>query len=442
MSRRNAPSQNSQRQQHPPGTRAPALNRTPRNVTQSTNPPNTNNRFNPLRGVTRATPEGGGGAHIQTRLENANFFDQEANDQGDRSSEHGSRDSDEELGDPLRDDEGLYDVVWPVLRQTGPIARSTESLEALMVLDEDHLQLVNRIMLTPPDGQWRVSVIMMASIMQRLAITAAPPIVAPVLPRPVSEYAFTQVFRDFIRIKIREILTIGNVHAYTRTQTVAGIPLVQTPLMMLNNYLHLQSDEFKNEHLPPDWPQNHESSRSVLGLLRVLMKHERGALRTHVLTNVKEFNRHPIDGVVPSLMDLVLLIDRAMGPKGQLRTIEAVNQSYTPTRKIRIAYIRLEVVHRQLNPNPNSNLTQWEVIDCRLEHLRRQSDQYRNAFARIIVRKDRELFGNRNISQINKDEVTLPSEEEIADQIFLSSQADPGQAPVEDEELDENHLFE
>jgi hypothetical protein len=68
-----------------------------------------------------------------------------------------------------------------------------------------------------------------------------------------------------------------------------------------------------------------------------------------------------------------------MRSQSKLRPLAAVQQAYNSTAKIRIAYIRLEVVHHFLHPDPASNLTQWDKIDRNLKHMQRQSDFFRNA---------------------------------------------------------------
>jgi hypothetical protein len=111
-----------------------------------------------------------------------------------------------------------------------------------------------------------------------------------------------------LRQKAREIIVFEDVEAYTRTQTVRGLPIRHTPLVLMTAsqhlflqdssihkysnlvyitsimqaYLESQTPTFKSENLPAGWPTNQLASQSVLSLLRLLLKHERGSLRNLV----------------------------------------------------------------------------------------------------------------------------------------------------------------
>jgi hypothetical protein len=52
-----------------------------------------------------------------------------------------------------------------------------------------------------------------------------------------------------------------------------------------------------------------------------------------------------------------------METKNELRGVQAIRAAYPDSMKIRLAYIRLEVVFHFLNPDLTSNLTQWDIID-------------------------------------------------------------------------------
>ncbi|PLW45020.1 hypothetical protein PCASD_06923 [Puccinia coronata f. sp. avenae] len=179
------------------------------------------------------------------------------------------------------DPEDLYSA-WPPLRLIGFEPRRPKHLLSLIPLDEDHLQLVHRLMGTDAASQWRVTVMMMACLIQ---YTGLPEMgAAAMLPANTPQYVFLSAIKGFLQTKIHELLTTGNVHAYSRTQSVGGMPLSNTPLVLLMAHLEEQSGDFKAEHLPTDWPQNHVASQSVLALMRVLLKHKQGSLRNLVST--------------------------------------------------------------------------------------------------------------------------------------------------------------
>ncbi|KAA1071773.1 hypothetical protein PGT21_019029 [Puccinia graminis f. sp. tritici] len=114
-----------------------------------------------------------------------------------------------------------------------------------------------------------------------------------------------------------------------------------------------------------------------------------------------------------------------MGLRDHLRPANQILGAYTSTMKVRLAYIRLEVVHHYLNPDPATNLSQWDIIDRRLEFLRRQSLNYKQAYARLIIKTDRELFGDFEFRDIPRDAIVLPSESQVQQEIGAANHVGP-----------------
>ncbi|PLW28655.1 hypothetical protein PCASD_18573 [Puccinia coronata f. sp. avenae] len=399
------------------------------------------NRFNPLH-RTKAV-------HVATKSPaaalNPNFFLNDAGVQLDlgfqEAHEEGNSSSNEQLDDqshsqllsnrrlptrdvgPTENDDddlpGIDGIMIPFapIRTLDDVPRGVNELRGLLQFDETHSELVNRLLIAKPEEQWGMTVLLMVANLNKVGLGR---VSIPQVPNnaPVTHaHSFSTTIRCFLRKKIRKILTIGNVDAYTRTHTTQGLPITRTPLVLLTTYLDAQPKPFKDDYLPLGWPKNHLSSQSVLALLRILLKHERGALRNLLLTNIKGFNRQPINGPVPRLMDLILIIDRAMGTKHELCGVQAIRASYPDSMKIRIAYLRLEVVFHFLHPDPTSNLTQWDIIDQNLEHLQNQSHNYKHAYARLIVQTNDAIFGQLDFAEIPKEEIRLPTEEEVEDEI-------------------------
>ena len=67
-----------------------------------------------------------------------------------------------------------------------------------------------------------------------------------------------------------------------------------------------------------------------------------------------------------------------MGTGDGLRPMSTILAGYTATMKIRIAFLRLEVIHHYLNPDPANPLSQWDIIDRKLEDLRKKSNHYKD----------------------------------------------------------------
>ncbi|PLW31007.1 hypothetical protein PCASD_16023 [Puccinia coronata f. sp. avenae] len=348
--------------------------------------------FNPLRGVTRL-PNGGSAdvvAQGRTPANNPNLFEQqESNADIGLGANKGSDSKD---GHDASDDDGLY-TDWPPLSPIGLVDTPTEELQGLFVLDNNHIQLAHRLMQASarPESQWQVTVMTMVSILHMVCPGGPGVILAPEMTQGAHNYLFSSNIRAFLRKKIWEIFTTGNVYAYNRTQSMAGLPLTQTPLVLLNAHLEDQTPDFRSKNLPPEWPCNHISCHSVLTLMRVLLKHERGALRNLLLTNVKVFNQQAINGPVPNLMNLILIINCAMGGWDELRS-----------------------------------LAQWDIIDRQLEHIRHQSEHFRNVHSRMVVEKDQERFtGVCELGDIPRDSIRLPDNQDVHLKISRALRTNP-----------------
>ncbi|KAA1095507.1 hypothetical protein PGTUg99_034201 [Puccinia graminis f. sp. tritici] len=394
----------------------------PTNLSGRTHPPSRRTSTDPVQPPASASHENVSRRPNRTSL-NPNLFlnDQEMSDTG-RITEEDEEEGFEHRGDePMETDEH---EPWPPSRDTNIVRRPDGELVGLVETNPMYSDLIDRLTHTPPDDRWRISIIMMTNILQRVSIgdgEPGPPAIVP--------HQYSSALRTCLRRRLKVILLTGNLHAYTRTQTLRGVPIGLTPLVLLTTFLEEQTPEFRNDYLPPEWPENQLSRHSVMGLLRDLAKHERGALRN-------AFNRHPIHGPPPPLMDLILIVDRAMGGQSQLRSVDQILREYTPSMRIRLAYVRLEVIHHFLHPNRGSNLTQWELIDRQLEHVRSQSENYKNAYAQLIVNLDRQLFGDQLFQDIPVALIVLPTEAQVSEQMAIAGSTPRRTGgPYEGEEL-------
>ncbi|KAA1087636.1 hypothetical protein PGT21_034818 [Puccinia graminis f. sp. tritici] len=81
-----------------------------------------------------------------------------------------------------------------------------------------------------------------------------------------------------------------------------------------------------------------------------------------------------------------------MGSRDSLRPAQAILAAYTSTMK-------------------------WDIIDRQLEFLQRQSLNYKQAYARLVIKIDREVFGDFKIGEIPKDAIALPSATQVQEEI-------------------------
>ncbi|EFP74866.1 uncharacterized protein PGTG_01459 [Puccinia graminis f. sp. tritici CRL 75-36-700-3] len=159
-------------------------------------------------------------------------------------------------------------------------------------------------------------------------------------------------------------------------------------------YIQSQSPSFHKDYLPPGYPRDLSASAKVLKLMRSLLKKEKCLLRTLLLHNIKEQNPRPIDGAVPDLDGLVLIIDTYMAARKQVRPVADILQSYLASVRTRLAFLRLYIVVHLIHCDPKENISQWELIDQQLEFVKGQSDLYRIVYSRVVEAIDKELFGH------------------------------------------------
>ncbi|PLW51164.1 hypothetical protein PCASD_02441 [Puccinia coronata f. sp. avenae] len=95
-----------------------------------------------------------------------------------------------------------------------------------------------------------------------------------------------------------------------------------------------------------------------------------------------------------------------MGTGDGLRPMDTILAGYTATMKICIAFLRLEVIHHYLNPNPANPLAQWDIIDQKLVSIRHKSSHYKDAF-------DQALFGNFHFANMDEEAIFLPTKAKI-----------------------------
>ncbi|EFP84414.2 uncharacterized protein PGTG_10134 [Puccinia graminis f. sp. tritici CRL 75-36-700-3] len=202
-------------------------------------------------------------------------------------------------------------------------------------------------------------------------------------------------------------------------------PIRRTPLLLLKTYIRSQDAAFHRDYLPPGYPQSLDACLTVVEKMRRLMKSEKGLLRTLLLYNIKEMNHRPIDGAFPSLDALVVVIDHNMASRKQLRAVDEIQRSYPDNVKTRLAFLRLYTVVHLIHRDPTQNISQWEMIDQQIEYVKKQSDLYRIAYGRVVRAIDHELFGQKkNFDCINHEEIRVPSEEDVEEEIRRMSTGD------------------
>ena len=95
---------------------------------------------------------------------------------------------------------------------------------------------------------------------------------------------------------------------------------------------------------------------------------------------------------MPTLFDLIVTIDRAFQPRGILRGPAELREELNTGVMVRIAMLRLLTIHHLIHQAPGDTRSQWDLIDDQLEAIREKSEVQLQAYAILILRRDRQLF--------------------------------------------------
>ncbi|PLW41853.1 hypothetical protein PCASD_05545 [Puccinia coronata f. sp. avenae] len=274
-------------------------------------------------------------------------------------------------------------------------------------------------------NQWNVTVVMFIDVSCQLhrLVGALEAGKASAMP---AEFNYSSRFKTFCHFKIRKILTTSNVDSYTTNSTLEGMLISRTPLVLLQPHIDSQDPQWMRNYLPPGYPDLTTAQVSLLGQMRLLLKYNQGLL----LTNIKELNCRPITGPVPTMDDLIVLIDHGVGSP-TLRSVPSIRLAYGGTGRVRIAYLRLSIAEQIFHPDRLSSLTTWEIIDRRLQYVKTQSQGFQFAYSQVVLEKDVTAFdGAHQIEQIDQALLHLPTNAEVVAYMDQSPDAPQGASLV------------
>ncbi|KAA1077260.1 hypothetical protein PGT21_001069 [Puccinia graminis f. sp. tritici] len=99
---------------------------------------------------------------------------------------------------------------------------------------ESNLQLVNRLLRATDEEKWGLTVMFFVHSLGKTTAEHVDNGALPTLATSTRKFAFSNHVKGAMRNMLRQILTKGNVEAYTRTMTLAELmPIRRTPLLML-----------------------------------------------------------------------------------------------------------------------------------------------------------------------------------------------------------------
>ncbi|KAI9610599.1 hypothetical protein H4Q26_006745 [Puccinia striiformis f. sp. tritici PST-130] len=266
--------------------------------------------------------------------------------------------------------------------------------------------------------QWLATVMFFQSVIRRLD-TMADARVATILPAmapgTIRNFNYHPDVRAMIKNSLQECVLHPTLHAYGRTQTVVTLGhIALTPLVIVKAELDARDTTWKQVFLPPGYSAHQpEAITSVKAFIRELLKYEKSMMAKLLLVGLKARGRGSTHDPVPRL-DVMIV-----GPPDELRS------AITSTQRIRFGYLRVQmVIQRQQTPEENGVHSIWEVIDRHLESLRRKSADWKVAFARLVLSLDAQLFDGINTARdVRAFEVRMPSDKEVATELFARAQA-------------------
>ncbi|KAI9629236.1 hypothetical protein KEM48_011084 [Puccinia striiformis f. sp. tritici PST-130] len=278
--------------------------------------------------------------------------------------------------------------------------------------------------------QWLATVMFFQSVIRRLD-TMADARVATILPAmapgTIRNFNYHPDVRAMIKNSLRECVLRPTLHAYGRTQTVVTLGhIALTPLVIVKAELDARDTTWKQVFLPPGYSAHQpEAITSVKAFIRELLKYEKSTMAKLLLVGLKARGRGSTHDPVPRLDVMIVGLLRTMSPEHELQPPDELRSAITSTQRIRFGYLRVQmVIQRQQTPEENGVHSIWEVIDRHLESLRRKSADWKVAFARLVLSLDAQLFDGINTARdVRAFEVRMPSDEEVATELFARAQA-------------------
>ncbi|EHS63606.1 uncharacterized protein PGTG_20700 [Puccinia graminis f. sp. tritici CRL 75-36-700-3] len=222
--------------------------------------------------------------------------------------------------------------------------------------------------------------------------------------------------QTFVQTRAKEVLMSPALDVYSCDPVRGAPPAGRSLLDQVLEHVVNQSDEFKLDYLPVGFMTGDLAARASLNTeLRERLKHERGAMRNLLLTNVHDPSGRPITHPVPSLTSLIIDMTQRMIPGVEQAAAHASNRRL----RSRIAHLRIQTISHYARRGGGESNRQWAIIDEQLMDLRGRPALYRRAFYRLIIQLDAVTFGDTLYVDMDVDNIKVPSEEEVLAQMDL-----------------------
>ncbi|KAA1125877.1 hypothetical protein PGTUg99_013930 [Puccinia graminis f. sp. tritici] len=186
-------------------------------------------------------------------------------------------------------------------------------------------------------------------------------------------HIYDKAFKEFIKTKARMFFLIPSLEAYSNNPHKNGT-LARSLYYLTLDAIEKQSDDWKEEHLPPALIQETEGALGAYrNFVGVLLKYQCSHLRTLLLANILETQRISIKGAVPHRDKMIAGIYSDLPPNNEKmsRSQIEVQVAQNSAMRIRMTYARLVMVYYYAHMP--SKASQWAAIDDRLRVLRTSS---------------------------------------------------------------------
>ncbi|KAI9603141.1 hypothetical protein H4Q26_002455 [Puccinia striiformis f. sp. tritici PST-130] len=187
-------------------------------------------------------------------------------------------------------------------------------------------------------------------------------------------------FNDFVRDRARYFIVKTDIEAYTATHDRNSDCLKNSLPRLTKDAADKQPDDFKAKHYPEGYTSTGKSPyRRELGKLT---KYVRQQMRDTLMSQILSNKNHKADAAVPTLDELVKL-----------------------------------TVSHSLHHYPKG-ITQWALIDQRLDELRWKSQEFRYKHTEMVIAKDKALFSHGKFweeLEANSDQIRMPTMKEVED---------------------------
>ncbi|KAA1110960.1 hypothetical protein PGT21_035001 [Puccinia graminis f. sp. tritici] len=300
-----------------------------------------------------------------------------------------------------------------------PIDLLIEELQSLYHLNDHFAPIAMKAAKCPPEERFVRLFYAITSISQSLESGSSK--------SGSANHAVRDFFKDFIRETARSFVGRTDVEAYTATVDKHSDSLTKSLLRLTIGVANKQTPEFKEKFYPKGFEGSDLNSKSQYHeVIANLVKHVRGQLRDTLLNQILSNKKVQPTDVVPPIEELINLIIKDLLPRHKRATQAAV--SITWRQHIRFSHLRLETVSHYLGHYPKT-ITQWMLIDQRLDDLRWKSLPFQQKHAEMVLEKDKSLFSQKkNFEDLDHDSIVMPSMQDVENALTRSLLPQPSQS--------------